>query len=188
MKKYITKVNAYRSTLIAVIISIVGFTISHLANVEFFEHIVALLEAVEDYEVDELLLGVGLVGSGLLIDLILQKSKHNHQIQIQTHRLRVLKATMTTVNDIVNNFLNIVLLFRIEAESENGLSQESLNSLETTIRKTTQKLKTLSDMQATPEKEVAPGIIGIRMESKTAMQKPSQPGAAGAPSDLPRRD
>jgi len=36
--------------------------------------------------------------------------------EIQRQRLRVFKATMTTVHDIVNNFLNSLQLIRLEAE------------------------------------------------------------------------
>jgi PAS domain S-box-containing protein len=77
----------------------------------------------------------------------------NDEIQLQ--RLRVFKATMRTVQDIVNNLLNGFQLVRIEAESQ--LPAETLSLLDRTIQEAATKLKTLGDLETVKEKEMVTG-------------------------------
>jgi PAS domain S-box-containing protein len=83
--------------------------------------------------------------------------KHlNDEIQLQ--RLRVFKATMRTVLDIVNNFLNSLQLVHLEAEGQ--LPAEMLTLVDRMIQEAAVKLKTLGDLETIKEKEMemGPGI------------------------------
>jgi hypothetical protein len=118
----------------------------------------AFLEKVVGYLLGFLLLALGIrkwlpkitEHSGLIRD------KHN--LKVQEERVKVLRATMRTVHDIVNNFLNNLQLFQLEAEDKNALEPESLLLLESIIQDTTTKLKKLGDLKSTPEKQMAGGI------------------------------
>ncbi|MQA29848.1 MAG: PAS domain S-box protein [Luteitalea sp.] len=78
----------------------------------------------------------------------------NDEIQLQ--RLRVFKATMTTVQDIVNNLLNGLQLVHIEAEGQ--LSAEMQTLFDRMIQEAAAKLKTLGDLETVKEKELAIGL------------------------------
>ena len=78
----------------------------------------------------------------------------NDEIQLQ--RLRVFKATMRTVQDIVNNLLNSLQLVHLEAEGQ--LPAEMLTLVDRVIQEAAVKLKTLGDLETVKEKEMAIGL------------------------------
>jgi hypothetical protein len=85
------------------------------------------------------------------------------ELEVSDQRLRVLRATMRTVQDIFNNFLQNVQLFQMEAEEKNALDPESLKMIDSAIKKTTKKLTKLGNLDSTPEKQMAGGV-GIDYE------------------------
>jgi PAS domain S-box-containing protein len=97
-----------------------------------------------------------------------QARRHNQEVQWQ--RLKIFRATMTTVHDIVNNFLASMQLIRLEAEGR--LSDETLTLFDRLIQETATELKTLGDLQTIREKDMAMGS-GIEYPS-------SQTGVARA--------
>jgi PAS domain S-box-containing protein len=80
----------------------------------------------------------------------------NAQTSIAEQRLRVLKATMRSVHDIVNNALNGIAAFRFEAEST--LSTESLAQLDEMVADTAERLRLLSALESTPELTMDSGV------------------------------
>ena len=80
----------------------------------------------------------------------------NDEIQLQ--RLQVFKATMRTVQDILNNFLNNLQLVHLQAEGE--LPPEMLAVVDRLIQEAAAKLKALGDLETIKEKEMVlgPGI------------------------------
>jgi PAS domain S-box-containing protein len=78
----------------------------------------------------------------------------NDEIQLQ--RLRVFKATMRTVQDIVNNLLGSLQVVHLDAESQ--LSAEMLTLVDRIIQEAAVKLKTLGDLETVTEKEMAIGL------------------------------
>jgi hypothetical protein len=80
----------------------------------------------------------------------------NDEIQLQ--RLRVFKATMRTVQDIVNNLLNSLQFVHLEAEAQ--LPPEMLTLVDRMIQEAAAKLKMLGDLETVKEKEMSmgPGI------------------------------
>ena len=72
---------------------------------------------------------------------------------------------MRTVHDIVNNFLNSLLLFKCEAEEHEALPRASLENLENLIFTTSQKLKRLGDLTMVVEREIGPGLTTIDVDA-----------------------
>jgi|SoiMethySBSTD1v2_1073268.scaffolds.fasta_scaffold195590_3 hypothetical protein len=149
------------------------FTDFDLIRVNF--QILERLQGLELYEVDDLLTAFLLIGVGLVVDHLVYSQRRKRDRQLQEHRLRVLKATMRTVQDIVNNCLNSLQLFRLEAEDV--LSPESLALFDQLIRETAAKLTALGDLEATPERLMASGIgisypeIGNEPHHSTSIHK-----------------
>jgi DNA-binding NtrC family response regulator len=77
------------------------------------------------------------------------------QEEIERQRLRVFKATMTTVHDIVNNLLNGLQLIRFEAEDR--LPAELVTQLDQMIADAAGKLRTLGDLETVNEREMTIG-------------------------------
>jgi PAS domain S-box-containing protein len=76
--------------------------------------------------------------------------------EIQLQRLQVFKATIRTVQDIVNNLLNSFQLVRFEGEDH--LPAELLTLVDQMIHEAGVKLKTLADLETVNEKEMAIGL------------------------------
>ena len=87
----------------------------------------------------------------------------NDEIQLQ--RLRVFKATMRTVQDIVNNLLSSLQLVHLDAERQ--LPAEVLTLVDRVILEAAVKLKTLGDLETVKEKEMAIGL-GIDYPGSTS--------------------
>ena len=77
----------------------------------------------------------------------------NDEIQLQ--RIRVFKATIRTVQDIVNNLLNGFQLVRLEGEGQ--LPPELLTLVDRMVEEADLKLKTLGDLETVNEKEMVVG-------------------------------
>ncbi len=82
-----------------------------------------------------------------------ERKRLNDEIQLQ--RLRVFRATMTTVQDIVNNFLTSLQLVRMEAEGR--LTPEILTLFDGMIEDAASKLRTLGDLETVKEKDMEIG-------------------------------
>lgn len=78
----------------------------------------------------------------------------NDEIQLQ--RLRVFKATIRTVQDIVNNLLNSLQFVHLEAEAQ--VPAEMLTLVDRVIREAAAKLKTLGNLETVKEKEMDIGL------------------------------
>ena len=102
--------------------------------------------------------------TGVLRDISIRKQSEaelarlNDEIQLQ--RLRVFKATMRTVQGIVNDLLNSLQLAHHQAEGQ--LSDEMLALVDRMIQQAAARLKSLGDLETGPrEKEM---VIGLGIE------------------------
>lgn len=93
------------------------------------------------------------------------------ELEVQAERLKILRATMRTVQDIVGNFLNKLYLFKIEIEAKDALPPETLELMESIIHETSGQLVKLGDLDTVKEKELAGGTIGIDFESSDLIDK-----------------
>jgi PAS domain S-box-containing protein len=84
-----------------------------------------------------------------------EELKH-HNDDIQLHRLRVFRATMRTVQDIVNNLLNGLQLVHLEAEAAPPAEKQTL--VGQVIQEAAVKLKSLGDLETIQEREMAIGL------------------------------
>jgi PAS domain S-box-containing protein len=87
----------------------------------------------------------------------------------QAERLRTLKATMRTVQDIVGNALMSLQLFRRDAEEH--VSAASLELFDQIISETAGKLKLLSDLEDVVETDMSMGP-GIHYQHSPPTEKP----------------
>jgi PAS domain S-box-containing protein len=75
---------------------------------------------------------------------------------VQRQRLRVFKATIRTVQDIVNNMLNSFQLIRLEAADQ--VPAETLALVDRMVHEANGKLQTLGDLETVTEKELSIGL------------------------------
>lgn len=86
------------------------------------------------------------------------------EVEIQEEKLKVLKATMRTVQDITGNFLNNLHCFKFEIETNKTLSPESVKKLDALIQDTSLRIDKLGNLDEIREKRMAGDVIGIDYE------------------------
>lgn len=160
------KLQHFKNTIVAGTVGVVIVAYAFIFHKDVFDFLVIILEYLENYEVDEILIAGVLILIGLAVDLSRIRREREHTIELQDQRLKVLRATVRTVQDIVNNFLNNLLLFRLEAEENHALSNSSLQLMDSLIAETGAKLNALADLDATREIPMAGGFKGIDYEPK----------------------
>ena len=138
--------------LAAAILTGIFFTNFDLFNLGFKE-----ILRIEDNELDEFVTAFLLIIVGLSLDLVRARQIARRRAETNEQRLQVLKATMRTVHDLMNNFLNNLQLFRMEAE-EGPLTPESLELFDDLISGTAEKLKALGDSELVIEYQMASGV------------------------------
>lgn len=100
-----------------------------------------------------------------LHDEQLKNQQAAKDLEIQKEKLKVLKATMRTVQDIVGNFLNNLHIIRIEVEDKKTLSAETLDKLDEIVHDTSNRLTKLGNLDRVREKLLARDMVGIDYES-----------------------
>lgn len=86
------------------------------------------------------------------------------EVEVREEKLKVLKATMRTVQDITGNFLNSMQFFKLEIENNKTLTSESAKKLDELVNDTSQRLNKLGNLDEIREKKMAGDTIGIDYE------------------------
>jgi len=120
-----------------------------LTGINLFHAASQLFERISRNHVYAVVTAVLIILVGLCIDVFVAGQKEKRETEIQAQRLSILKATMRTVQEIVNNAFNELQLFRLDAEGL--LPKESLKLFDGVIQGTAAKLKVLADLESTPE-------------------------------------
>lgn len=92
------------------------------------------------------------------------------EVEIQEEKLKILKATMRTVQDITGNFLNNLYCFKFEIETNKTLSPESVKKLDGLIQDTSLRIDKLGNLDEIREKRMAGDMIGIDYEHSTKVE------------------
>jgi hypothetical protein len=126
-------------------------------HINVFELPRASIIGIEQSEVGELAIAFLLVIPAFFVDRVVARQRA-HESQLHAEQLRVLHATMRTVQDIVNNNLNQLQLLRMEAEGR--VPDETLTQFDATIQDTAAQLTALGNMKVFAERtmESGPGL------------------------------
>ncbi len=90
------------------------------------------------------------------------------ELEMQREKLKVLKATMRTVQDVTGNFLNNLQYFKVMIDKNKSLTLEEMNALDELIHDTSSRLNKMGNLNEVREKKMAGDMIGIDYEySKT---------------------
>ena len=136
-------------------LSIVALLAALIGHVNLIQWPLDLFDRIEHNEIDDIVTAFLLVVVAFIVDQVFAARRAQHETGLQAERLRIVKVTMRTVQDIVNNCLNRLQLVRFEAEGH--VVQESLALFDEAIQETSAKLKTLGDLEAYAENQMAAG-------------------------------
>ena len=146
-------------TATAVVFAVMVVSAALIGDINLIELPIALMNRIEQHELDDVVTALVLVIAALLTDSFRaarrEKREAERQAEREAEQLRVVHVTMRTVQDIVNNCLNQLQVLRMDAEDL--VSEESLGLFDKAIQETSAKLKALGDLEVFAEKQMAVG-------------------------------
>ena len=156
----------FTATLLAAFVGLLVIFFDVFLHLELFARFVAFVSHIDvrDYELDEIILLSVIVMMGSTIDMVWYRSKTKHDAKLQEERLRAMRLTMVTVEDIVNNLLNNMQYFRLKSEQGKVLDAHELALLDKQVKETTEKLKKIHALAAVIERDFGQGISGLKLD------------------------
>lgn len=112
----------YRITWIGLAVSIGFWLIAFVGDIDLFEQVIALLQEVEHFEVDEIIIPLSVLVLFVLWDLLRKRKT----AQLELEKVKVYKAMLTATHHILNNFMNQMQLFKLTAEETPDFDPEVL--------------------------------------------------------------
>ena len=86
------------------------------------------------------------------------------ELELQQEKLKVLKATMRTVQDVTGNFFNNLQYFKARINKNKTLSPDEINQLNVLSHDASLWLNKMGNMDEVREKRMAGDMIGIEYE------------------------
>lgn len=115
---------------------------------------------------------------GIGMDYVRAQRRRRDRASIEAEKLETLRATMRTVQHIVNTFLNDLLLLEIQAAGV--LPQDTLDQLDDSVQQIANKLKALGDVDAVVETPLAGGT-GVEYPEPPETTRTKHTGAIARP-------
>lgn len=135
--------------------ALITFVLAVIWRIDVFDLPALSIIGIERSEAGQIAIALLLIIPAFFVDRVVTRQRR-HEAQLEAERLRVLQATMRTVQDIVNNNLNQLQLLRVEAEGcVPGLT---LIAFDDAIHDTAKQLTALGNLKAFVEKPMATGI------------------------------
>ncbi len=147
------------ATLGTAAIAIATLWLTLVGHVDIIRWNVALLQHLEGTSVDDIVFTFLLLTVGIIVDSARLSSRARRQGAIEAQRNRLFKATMLTVQDLVNNALTNLQLVRLEADTL--LPPSTLALFDGIIQDTAKQLRALGDLEVLIER---PMVLGIGIE------------------------
>jgi fumarate reductase subunit D len=119
------------------------------------------LVGIEQNEIGDIAVAFLLVIPAFFLDRMVERERA-HDETLRAEQLRVLKATMRTVQDLVNNSLNELQLLRVEA-AVGEVRPETLRLFDETIQRTAAQLTALGNAKLFAETTMVTGT-GVLFE------------------------
>jgi len=139
-------------------------------NYQVLNGVLALLSKFEAVKAHEIILLALLLILGVAIDQTRNAVRYRSQRRLDGARLQVVKSTMATVQDIVNNALNNLIFIHIEAEKSQALSQETLRTFENIITETAERLREINELEILEERNLGNQIHSLDLENARVEQ------------------
>ena len=146
----------YRFTLLGGVLVAVFLFFEFYWRFDLFEQTLVFLEEFEEYEVDEFIIPILVLGGFFFVDLLRQVRK----AKVEEQKAEVYKAMTRSAQHVLNNFLNQVQLLRMAAEDAQAVSPDIIEEFDASYEEAVNSVKSLSSVsEMTPEaiwKSVAP--------------------------------
>jgi len=143
-------------TFIVGLFVVIFFTITNYSyHIDLFRLAIMYLNQKQFFHTEEVAFSVVLLIVALLIDQFRNVRRTRRKRRLEQERLNTARATMATMNDLVNNFLNNILLVQMEIEKKEPLSDETIKMLNDMTSKLTADMKRINDIDVVTERNLS---------------------------------
>jgi len=156
------QISSKKYTIMAVLFGLISIFMARQWDYDLWEIVANALNAFDLLIGHELIFVLFFVVFGVALDNHGRRKHHRQLRELSKERIDVMKATMTTVNDIVNNALNSLQLFRLEAQKNAVFPPDSIRQFDEIIFDTTNRLKDIHERDDYVSYTIAEGLTGIR--------------------------
>ncbi len=144
----------YALTLFGFISAAVFFLLSLIFELDTFEALTGILAGLEEYETDELFLSLSLLCVFASLDALRRRRKR----KVETEKLKIYKAMLSSTRHILNNFLNQMLLFKLTADRSPGFDPEILQKYDKIIEDATAQIQALGELNEINESTIEASV------------------------------
>jgi len=156
------RIQQYKLTLISGLLGVASGFVARLWDYDVWEVVGGALSTFDKVAGHEALFAVFFMAIGFILDLNARRKRSRLSRKLSEERLRAMKTTMTTVQDIVNNALNALQIFRLEVEVNASLPQASIRQFDAIIFDTTKRLQAIEDTDVYIPRKIAAGFSGLQ--------------------------
>lgn len=153
----------YRFVLLAAFAAATFAVFDQVLGVNLFVRSVHLIGNSDHLVFDEVVFFMVLGVASLAVDQTRNARRHRERNALHKSRIQTVRATMTSVHDVVNNALNNLVLIRLEAEKSQALSPDTLAQFDHLIEDTAAKLREIDALEVVAERTLAPGFSRLEI-------------------------
>ncbi len=146
----------HKLTLIGLSLAVMVYLIGITLELDLFEKFIAVLENLEEFELDEIIIPMTI----FFIFLFLDKRRRIKVIRMENERLKIYKAMLSSSHHILNNFVYQMNIFKITAEETPGFDEQVLSLYEEIIDTATYQINSLSNLETIDESAIRTSVMG----------------------------
>lgn len=147
--------NKYKLTLFGLVLSIFIYFSSILLELDLFEKFMDFLASVEQFEVDEMIIPFLIFVVFLFIDTF----RNNKKIEMESAKLNIYKAMLSSSHHILNNFIYQMDIFKLTAEDTPGFDAKVLAFYEDIISNASEQIYSLSNLTTIDEFSIRTSVM-----------------------------
>ncbi|MBG6130758.1 hypothetical protein IWQ47_002222 [Aquimarina sp. EL_43] len=147
--------NKYKLTCIGLVLSIFIYVTTIVLELELFEKAIALLESIEQFEFDEMIIPLIVFFVFLFIDT----QQNAKKVKMENAKLNIYKAMLSSSHHILNNFIYQMDIFKITAEDTPGFDVKVLAFYEDIISNAAHQINSLSNLTTIDEFSIRTSVM-----------------------------
>lgn len=145
----------YKITWFGILFAILLYLLSLAFHLDLFELSISLLREFEHFEIDELILPLVIIFICFVADIL----KHRKNHKIESEKVKIYKAMLSSSHHILNNFLNKMTLVKLSAEENKDFPKEVIEIIERASIEASVQIKALSNIEEVDDQSILDSVF-----------------------------
>lgn len=165
----------FKTTVLGMGCAAVVTVISASLDLDLWESFNSFLNRMESHELDEIFLLLVVLLPCLHLDLVRERRKLRQEARTEAERLRMLRLTMGTVQDLVGNALQNLILLNQLAEEEQNLHPDTRKEMDRIIHTVNTRLRAIAELEAIEVDRVGSAPPRLKIDPEPDGRPPDTP-------------